>query len=103
MGRWGAEFTDGEPGYDCGLYLHVDQQLDGWMGSARVRSALEVGRHVWATEGDRREGAVVSGVRLARDTRGAGGWAWVVDLQSVERWRRERRNRHLRRALLASL
>lgn len=48
--RWGAEHTDGEPGYDCGLYLHVDQQHDGWMGSARVRSRLEVGRHVWAAE-----------------------------------------------------
>lgn len=103
--RWGEECTDGEPSYGCGLYLHVGQlHVDGgpgaWTGVARVRARLEVGRHVWAVDGDRREGAVIRSVRLARDARGAGGWAWMLDLVTVERWRRERRDARERAARL---
>jgi hypothetical protein len=82
--RWGAEAIDGDRGDGCGLYLHVDHGE----GSARVRSALEVGRHVTADDGERRAVAVVSRVSLARDARGAGGWAWVLGLVSVGAWRR---------------
>lgn len=91
--RWGDEWTDAA---GPALYLHVRALLPGEPEGGervvfRVRSALDVGRYVWAVDDGVQALAVVNGVRLARDARGGGGWAWVLDLVRAARWRRERR------------
>ena len=88
--RWGAEHTDGISGVGCGLYLHVSAALfDDRLREVervvyRVRSLRESGDRVVLVDGKTTARAVVNGVRLARDARGLGGWAWLLSFRPTK-------------------
>ena len=93
--RWGDEWTDGaiDGGlFGMGQYLHVRALLageaeDGEHVVYRVRSRLIPGRRVLLIDGATEARAVVTSVGLARDPRGAGGWAWTIGLRATGRAR----------------
>jgi hypothetical protein len=88
--RWGEEHSDGQPNEGCGLYLHVSAALfDDRLHEVervvyRVRSLREVGDRALLVDGKTTARAVVSGVRLARDPRGLGGWAWLLSFRPTK-------------------
>lgn len=95
--RWGGELVDGASDGSgvgaCGLYLHVRALLpgepdDGEHVVYRVRSRLIPGRRVVLVDGVATARARVTSVGLARDSRGGGGWAWVVAMWAAKGERR---------------